>query len=111
MKHPERVENYLEHIALAIERLTRIDGGMVSYIIIAATDADMERRDINGDLPDKTASRLHGACVIRLPGFLVEEEMGLGDAIKRVTYALGVTACDGCGKRAEALNRWIRFSR
>lgn len=48
---------------------------------------------------------------VRLPGFLIEEEIGLGDAIKRVTYAMGITPCGGCGKRAAALNRWMHFSR
>jgi hypothetical protein len=48
---------------------------------------------------------------VRLPGFLVEEEIGLGDVIKRVTYAMGVKPCAGCEKRAAALNRWMTFSR
>jgi hypothetical protein len=42
---------------------------------------------------------------------LIEEEVGLGDVIKRVTYALGVKPCVGCDKRAAALNQWMRFSR
>ena len=48
---------------------------------------------------------------LRLPGFLIESEIGLGDAIKRVTYAMGITPCGGCEKRAASLNRWLRFSR
>jgi len=48
---------------------------------------------------------------IRLPGFLIDEEIGLGDAIKRVTYAMGIKPCGGCEKRAAALNRWVHFSR
>jgi len=48
---------------------------------------------------------------IRLPGFLIEEEIGLGDAIKRVTYAIGIKPCGGCEKRAASLNRWMHFSR
>ena len=48
---------------------------------------------------------------VRLPGFLVEEEIGLGDVIKHVTYALGIRPCGGCEKRAAALNRWMTFSR
>jgi hypothetical protein len=48
---------------------------------------------------------------VRLPGFLIEEEIGLGDAIKRVTYARGMKPCGGCEKRAAALNRWMHFSR
>jgi hypothetical protein len=48
---------------------------------------------------------------VRLPGFLIDEEVGLGDAIKRMTFAMGIKPCSGCQKRAEALNRWMRFSR
>jgi len=48
---------------------------------------------------------------VRLPGFLIDEEIGLGDAIKRVTYAMGIRPCGGCEKRAAALNRWMQFSR
>ena len=48
---------------------------------------------------------------VRLPGFLIEEEIGLGDAMKKITYAVGIKSCGGCEKRAAALNRWMRFSR
>jgi hypothetical protein len=48
---------------------------------------------------------------VRLPGFISDEEVGLGDAIKRVTYAMGLKPCAGCEKRAAALNHWITFSR
>jgi hypothetical protein len=48
---------------------------------------------------------------VRLPGFLIEEELGLGDALKRVTYSLGIQPCGGCERRAAALNRWMRFTR
>jgi hypothetical protein len=49
---------------------------------------------------------------VRLPPFLIdEEELGLGDAIKRVTYAMGIKPCGGCEQRAAALNRWMAFSR
>jgi len=48
---------------------------------------------------------------VRLPGFLIEKEIGLGDAIKRVTYAVGIRPCGGCEKRAAALNRWMHFTR
>jgi hypothetical protein len=48
---------------------------------------------------------------VRLPGFLIEEEVGLGDAIKRMTYAIGIKPCGGCERRAAILNRWVRFSR
>jgi hypothetical protein len=48
---------------------------------------------------------------VRLPGFLIEEEIGLGDVIKKVTYAMGIKPCAGCEKRAAALNRWTHFTR
>jgi hypothetical protein len=48
---------------------------------------------------------------VRLPRFLLDEEIGLGDAIKRVTYAVGIKPCSGCEKRAATLNRWIHFTR
>jgi hypothetical protein len=47
---------------------------------------------------------------IRLPGFVNDEEIGAGDAIKRVTYALGIKPCGGCQRRAAVLNRWFVFT-
>lgn len=48
---------------------------------------------------------------VRLPGFIKDDEVGLGDAVKRVTYAFGLTPCGGCEQRATALNRWMVFTR
>ena len=48
---------------------------------------------------------------IRLPGFIRDEEIGLGDVVKRVTYAAGIRPCGGCEKRAAALNRRVVFTR
>jgi len=47
---------------------------------------------------------------VRLPGFIVDEEIGLGDVIKRTTSYIGITPCGGCRRRAEALNRWMVFT-
>jgi len=47
---------------------------------------------------------------VRLPGLSVGQEIGLGDAIKRATSAMGIKPCAPCQKRAEALNRRITFS-
>ncbi|MGH9433150.1 MAG: hypothetical protein ACRD3T_16585 [Terriglobia bacterium] len=60
---------------------------------------------------DRGEEPQHQPRRVRLPGFLIEEEIGLGDAIKRVTYAMGIKPCGGCEKRAAALNRWMHFSR
>ena len=46
---------------------------------------------------------------VRLPAFIVEEEIGLGDIIKRATYAIGITPCAGCERRADKLNKWMSF--
>jgi hypothetical protein len=46
---------------------------------------------------------------VRLPGFLIEDEIGLGDVIKHATYAIGIAPCGGCEQRAQTLNRWVRF--
>jgi hypothetical protein len=68
----------------------------------------MSKRETTSD-PGKRTKR--GPHRVRLPGFLVEEEIGLGDAIKRVTYAIGINTCGDCEARAAALNGWLRFSR
>lgn len=48
---------------------------------------------------------------VRLPGFLIVEEVGLGDVIKRATYAMGIRPCRGCENRMADLNRWVHFTR
>ena len=47
---------------------------------------------------------------VRLPGFITDEEIGLGDVIKRATYAMGIKPCGGCARRAATLNRWVMFT-
>jgi hypothetical protein len=47
---------------------------------------------------------------VRLPGFVNDEEVGLGDVVKHVSYAFGITPCGGCERRAAALNRWVVFT-
>jgi peroxiredoxin len=47
---------------------------------------------------------------VSLPRFLVKQEIGLGDVIKRLTSAMGIKPCVGCKRRAAAVNRWLVFS-
>jgi len=47
---------------------------------------------------------------VRLPGFVTDEDVGLGEAIKRVTRTLGVRTCGSCERRARALDRWLVFT-
>jgi hypothetical protein len=54
----------------------------------------------------------HPAHRVRLPGFILnEEEIGLGDVIKRTTSYFGIQPCGGCNRRAAALNRWLTFTK
>ena len=46
---------------------------------------------------------------VRLPGFVTDEDVGLGDVIKRVTHTMGIKTCGACERRAATLNRWLRF--
>jgi len=47
----------------------------------------------------------------RLPGFISDEQVGLGDVVKQITYSVGIQPCGGCARRAAALNRWMVFTR
>jgi hypothetical protein len=47
---------------------------------------------------------------VRLPGFVSDAEIGLGDLIKQTTSVLGVQPCGRCEQRAARLNRWLAFS-
>ena len=55
-------------------------------------------------LPKLSGSVRH----IKVP-FEMEEDVGLGEVIKRLTAALGVPSCGGCNHRAAALNERVVF--
>ena len=48
---------------------------------------------------------------IRLPGFILEEPLGLGDAIQHSARSLGIAPCGSCQRRAATLNRWLAFTK
>jgi hypothetical protein len=52
-----------------------------------------------------------GPYRVRLPSFVTDEEIGLGDVMTRATHWVGVRPCSGCRRRAAALNRWLVFTR
>jgi hypothetical protein len=52
----------------------------------------------------------HPPLRVRLPGFVTDEEIGLGDVIKRATSYIGIQPCGGCERRATALNRRVTFT-
>jgi hypothetical protein len=47
---------------------------------------------------------------VRLPEFILEQEIGLGNVVKRATSSIGIRPCGGCEGRAAVLNRWFVFS-
>jgi hypothetical protein len=65
-------------------------------------------------MPEKKAARREAGSrharepyPVRLPGFLLDREVGLGDLLKRATSGLGIRPCGGCSQRAEVLNRRV----
>ena len=68
----------------------------------------MTKEKTNGVTPSQAQGQTRK---VRLPGFVREEDIGLGDAIKSVTSALGIRPCGGCEQRAAALNRWMVFTK
>jgi len=46
---------------------------------------------------------------VRLPGFVADEPVGLGDVIKRTALLAGIRPCAGCTERARRLNSWLVF--
>lgn len=47
---------------------------------------------------------------VRMPGFVHDDDIGLGQAIKYVTARTGIRPCGGCERRATALDRWVVLS-
>ncbi|GLV88473.1 MULTISPECIES: hypothetical protein [Streptomyces] len=48
---------------------------------------------------------------VRLPGFINDEDIGLGDVAKRATSIVGIKPCGGCSERARWLNNRMVFSK
>ena len=63
-----------------------------------------EVKDVQTDNQERQPYR------VRLPGFISDEDVGLGDVIKRATSTVGIRPCGSCEQRAVALNRWLTFS-
>jgi hypothetical protein len=65
-------------------------------------------KDTHGPTHDRVSSRQPKR--VHLPGFVNDREIGLGDAIKRATSAIGIAPCGSCERRAASLNRRLIFS-
>ena len=74
-------------------------------------------RSRRGDEEMKGNEAQHGAGSavsepyrLRPPGFILEQEIGLGDVVKRAPSSIGIRPCGDCEGRAAVLNRWSVFS-
>lgn len=47
--------------------------------------------------------------LVRLPGFIADQDVGAGDVIKRATRAIGIKPCTACEERARRLNQRLAF--
>ena len=73
------------------------------------------RRGGDEEMKRNEAQRGAGSAVrepyrVRLPEFILKQEIGLGDVVKRATSIIGIRPCGGCEGRAAALNRRFVFS-
>jgi hypothetical protein len=66
-------------------------------------------KEIDDRKPDRAGKRQ--PYRVRLPGFVTDEEIGLGDTIKRAASYFGARPCGGCEQRRVALNRWMTFGK
>jgi hypothetical protein len=67
----------------------------------------MKENDDSNAAADKQEDLPHRA---RIPGFLLDQDVGLGTVVKRVTSTFGIKPCGGCEQRAARLNRWLVFA-
>jgi len=65
---------------------------------------EKQTRDVQAEDSD------HLPHQVRLPGFILDEDVGLGSVVKQVTSAFGIRPCSGCDQRAAMLNRWLMFT-
>jgi hypothetical protein len=48
---------------------------------------------------------------VSLAGMITDEEVGLGDVIKKATSMVGIRPCGSCAERAKQLNKWLVFTK
>lgn len=47
------------------------------------------------------------SLTVRVPGFVADREVGLGELIKRATSTIGLRPCTGCQQRAARLDKAV----
>jgi hypothetical protein len=76
---------------------------------IKPLETPLLRRDQQANDRTQPVAPEHSAFQVRLPGFVTDEQIGLGDVVTRATYAVGIRPCGGCQARAATLNGWVAF--
>jgi hypothetical protein len=66
----------------------------------------VNRKPDKGGVTDGAGAARH----VRLPGFVSDEAIGLGDVVMRATSVVGIRPCGGCAQRAEKLNKRVTFA-
>ncbi len=60
--------------------------------------------------PDNAEAPEAAPATIRLPRFVLDEEIGLGTAVARLAGAAGLLPCGGCAARARRMDSWLRLA-
>ena len=78
----------------------------VSYDPVVAAVSDGRTHALRGS---EERARSSGASVVSvtIPG--LKRDVGLGDAVSKLTGLFGLVTCSGCARRAEKLNRALVF--
>ena len=62
------------------------------------------------DQDDAAPPAPEAPAALRLPRFVLDEEIGLGTAVSRLAGAVGLRPCGGCAERARRMDTWLRFA-
>jgi hypothetical protein len=63
-----------------------------------------------GEKPPSPGAGGQADSRLRIPGFVNDNDIGLGDVVKRATQTVGIAPCGRCGERARRLNHWLTFT-
>jgi len=119
---PQPFENRGTPVAYLLDEAGRVASPFASgtdQVLSLAREAAIEKSAApQGDrlespgtvVPNQSLAPAGKPHQIKLPGFLIRGEIGLGDVIKRMTSAFGIKPCVGCERRSALLNRWMSFS-
>ncbi len=90
----ESADDLIRMSAIGPDTLERLKAQGVTAQAVAPRSQERERQPFQVRIPSP-----------------VSRDVGLGDVIKRMTSAVGIRPCGGCGRRAASLNRRFVFSR